>query len=39
MPTRIVINEKCQEETFQFVNYLVCISNIKLMESREESFA
>ena len=26
------------EGTLQFVYYLVCISNIKLIESREESF-
>ena len=32
-------NGKCLEDTFQFVNYIVRISNVKMIESREESFA
>ena len=31
-------NGKCLEDTFQFVHYIVCISNVKMIQSREKSF-
>ena len=38
-PIKIFTKEKCLEDTFQFVHYVVYISKVKMIESREESFA
>ena len=36
--SKIFTNGKRQEDTFQSVHYLVCISNVEIIESRGESF-
>ena len=37
-PTKIFTNKKRAKDTFQFVHYLVCISNVTMIESREKPF-
>ena len=36
--SKIFTNGKRQEDTFQSAHYLVCISNVEIIESRGESF-
>ena len=37
--TKVFANGNHLEVTFQFANYLNCISSINMIESREENFA
>ena len=37
--TKMSTNGKCLEARFQFVNYIVRIKNMKMIESREELLA